>query len=94
MKYISMYRCGCCNGYMYYGFLQCFETVDDAKKGISRMVQKQTYDFIPEVANQSDATIPTELIHECPSGDVGIAKFSGFHLLSEEEEAMINEQTG
>lgn len=94
MKYISMYRCGCCNGYMYYGFPQCFETVDDAKKGISRMVQKQTYDFIPEVATQSDANIPTELIHECPSGDVGIAKFYGFHLLSEEEEAMINEQTG
>lgn len=83
MKFIPFYRCGCCNGAMTQGMPVEFESEEDLQKGMEKMVQGQMYDFVPgiEITMQT----PTSILHFCPDGSAGIAKFVGYHKLSEKE---------
>lgn len=83
MKFIPFYRCGCCNGAMTQGMPVEFESDEDLHKGIEKMVQGQVYDFVPGIENTMQT--PNSILHFCPDGSVGIAKFVGYHKLSEEE---------
>ena len=83
MKFIPFYRCGCCNGAMTQGMPVEFESDQDLQKGIEKMVQGQVYDFVPEIENTMQT--PNSILHFCPDGSVGIAKFVGYHKLSERE---------
>lgn len=83
MKFIPFYRCGCCNGGMTHGMPIEFNSEEDLQKGIDKMVQGQVYDFVPGIENAMQT--PNSILHFCPDGSVGIAKFVGYHKLSEEE---------
>lgn len=83
MKFIPFYRCGCCNGAMTQGMPVEFESEEDLQKEIEKMVQGQVYDFVPGIENTMQT--PNSILHFCPDGSVGIAKFVGYHKLSEEE---------
>ena len=83
MKFIPFYRCGCCNGAMTQGMPVEFQSEEDLQKGIQKMVQGQVYDFVPGIENTMQT--PNSILHFCPDGSVGIAKFVGYHKLSEEE---------
>ena len=83
MKFIPFYRCGCCNGAMTQGMPVEFQSEEDLQKGIEKMVQGQVYDFVPGIENTMQT--PNSILHFCPDGSVGIAKFVGYHKLSEEE---------
>lgn len=83
MKFIAFYRCGCCNGAMTQGMPVEFQSEEDLQKGIEKMVQGQVYDFVPGIENTMQT--PNSILHFCPDGSVGIAKFVGYHKLSEEE---------
>lgn len=83
MKFIPFYRCGCCNGAMTQGMPVEFQSEEDLQKGIEKMVQGQAYDFVPGIENTMQT--PNSILHFCPDGSVGIAKFVGYHKLSEEE---------
>lgn len=83
MKFIPFYRCGCCNGAMTQGMPMEFQSEEDLQKGIEKMVQGQVYDFVPGIENTMQT--PNSILHFCPDGSVGIAKFVGYHKLSEEE---------
>lgn len=83
MKFIPFYRCGCCNGGMTHGMPMEFQSEEDLQKGIEKMVQGQVYDFVPGIENTMQT--PNSILHFCPDGSVGIAKFVGYHKLSEEE---------
>lgn len=83
MKFIPFYRCGCCNGAMTQGMPVEFESDEDLQKGMEKMVQGQVYDFVPGIENAMQT--PNSILHFCPDGSVGIAKFVGYHKLSEEE---------
>lgn len=83
MKFIPFYRCGCCNGAMTQGMPVEFQSDEDLQKEIEKMVQGQVYDFVPGIENTMQT--PNSILHFCPDGSVGIAKFVGYHKLSEEE---------
>lgn len=83
MKFIPFYRCGCCNGAMTQGMPVEFQSEEDLQKGIEKMVQGQVYDFVPGIENTMQT--PNSILHFCLDGSVGIAKFVGYHKLSEEE---------
>lgn len=83
MKFIPFYRCGCCNGAMTQGMPVEFESEEDLQKDIEKMVQGQVYDFVPGIENTMQT--PNSILHFCPDGSVGIAKFVGYHKLSENE---------
>lgn len=83
MKYIAFYRCGCCNGAVTHGMPIEFNSVEEIQNGIEKMIQGQVYDFVPGVEDTMEA--PSSLLHFCPDGSIGIAKFVGYHKLSEEE---------
>lgn len=83
MKFIAFYRCGCCNGAMTQGMPVEFQSEEDLQKGIEKMVQGQVYDFVPGIEDTMQT--PNSILHFCPDGSVGIAKFVGYHKLSEEE---------
>ena len=83
MKFIPFYRCGCCNGAMTQGMPVEFQSEEDLQKGIEKIVQGQVYDFVPGIENTMQT--PNSILHFCPDGSVGIAKFVGYHKLSEEE---------
>ena len=83
MKFIPFYRCGCCNGAMTQGMPVEFQSEEDLQKGIEKMVQGQVYDFVPGIEDTMQT--PNSILHFCPDGSVGIAKFVGYHKLSEEE---------
>lgn len=83
MKFIPFYRCGCCNGAMTQGMPVEFQSEEDLQKGIEKMVQGQVYDFVPGIENTMQT--PNSILHFCPDGSVGIAKFVGYHKLSEDE---------
>lgn len=92
MKYIAFYRCACCNGGMTNGMPVEFSTEEEIQKGIEKMIQGQVYDFVPGVENALQT--PSSLLHFCPDGSVGIAKFAGYHLLSTEECAVFEQSMG
>lgn len=83
MKYIAFYRCACCNGGMTHGIPIEFNSEEEIQKGIEKMIQGQVYSFVPGV--EDSLQTPSSLLHLCPDGSVGIAKFAGYHKLSEEE---------
>ena len=83
MKFIPFYRCGCCNGAMTQGMPVEFQSEEDLQRGIEKMVQGQVYDFVPGIENTMQT--PNSILHFCPDGSVGIAKFVGYHKLSGEE---------
>ena len=60
-----------------------FNSEEEIQKGIEKMVQGQVYSFVPGVEDSLET--PSSLLHLCPDGSVGIAKFAGYHLLSPEE---------
>lgn len=92
MKFIPFYRCGCCNGAMTQGMPVEFQSEEDLQKGIEKMVQGQVYDFVPGIENTMQT--PNSILHFCPDGSVGIAKFVGYHKLSEEEINYFEVMTG
>ena len=65
-----------------------FNSVEELQKGIEKMIQGQVYDFVPGVEEAMDT--PNALLHFCLDGSVGIAKFAGYHMLSEEECAVFD----
>ena len=89
MKYIAFYRCACCNGGMTNGTPVEFNTEEELQQGIERMIQGQIYNFVPGV--EAALQTPSSLLHFCPDGSVGIAKFAGYHLLSSEECALFDQ---
>ena len=66
-----------------------FNSEEEIQKGIEKMIQGQVYDFVPGVENALQT--PSSLLHFCPDGSVGIAKFAGYHLLSSEECALFDQ---
>lgn len=89
MKFIPFYRCGCCNGSMTYGMPVEFTSEEGIQKGIEKMIQGQVYNFVPGV--EDSLQTPSSLLHLCPDGSLGIAKFVGYHLLSTEECAVFEQ---
>ena len=69
-----------------------FNTEEEIQKGIEKMIQGQVYNFVPGVEDTLET--PSSLLHFCPDGSVGIAKFSGYHLLSPEECAVFEHNLG
>lgn len=90
MKFIPFYRCGCCNGGMTHGMPVEFNSGEEIQKGIEKMIQGQVYDFVPGVEDM--LSTPSSLLHLCPDGSVGIAKFCGYHKLSDEECAVFEQE--
>ena len=60
-----------------------FNSEEEIQQGIEKMIKGQVYSFVPGVEDSLQA--PSSLLHLCPDGSVGIAKFAGYHLLSPEE---------
>lgn len=66
-----------------------FNSEEEIQQGIEKMIQGQVYSFVPGVEDSLQA--PSSLLHLCPDGSVGIAKFAGYHLLSPEECAVFEQ---
>lgn len=66
-----------------------FNSEEEIQKGIEKMIQGQVYSFVPGV--EDSLQTPSSLLHLCPDGSVGIAKFAGYHLLSPEECAIFEQ---
>lgn len=69
-----------------------FNAEEEIQKGIEKMIQGQVYNFVPGVEDTLET--PSSLLHFCPDGSVGIAKFAGYHLLSPEECAVFEHNLG
>ena len=69
-----------------------FNSQEEIQKGIEKMIQGEVYSFLPGV--EDSLQTPSSLLHLCPDGSAGIAKFAGYHLLSPEECAVFEQDIG